>query len=128
MAETHSPQRNGSSAIWAIAPIAAVVFTAFFVIGVAMPVLPLHVHQRLGMSAFVVGLVAGCQFAASLVSRLWAGRITDGRGSKQAVVLGLAAAIVGGGCYLISLTLLRTPTLSVGSCSPAAPSSAAPRA
>jgi hypothetical protein len=42
------------------------VFAAFFVIGVALPVLPLHVHQRLGLSAFIVGLVAGTQFGSPL--------------------------------------------------------------
>jgi MFS family permease len=98
----------------AIAPIAGVTFTAFFVIGMALPVLPLHVHDNLGMGAFVVGLVAGGQFAASLVSRLWAGRITDSRGPKLAVVLGLSAAVGGGACYLLSLLLIRAPELSVG--------------
>src|SRR4051794_41334420 len=68
-----------------IAPITGIVFIAFFVIGLTIPILPLHVHQRLGMSAFVVGLVAGSQFTASLVSRLWAGRITDTRGPNFAV-------------------------------------------
>ena len=54
-----------------------VVFIAFLVIGLAMPVLPLHVHQGLGLGTFVVGLVAGSQFAASLVSRVWpAGMLT----------------------------------------------------
>jgi len=101
---THSP-------LAPLAPIAAVVFTAFFVIGLAMPVLPLHVHQGLGMSAFVVGLVAGSQFTASLVSRLWAGRITDTRGPKRAV--GLAGAVGGGTCYLLSLLVLRSPAVSV---------------
>ena len=43
---------------------------AFLVIGLALPVLPLHVHQGLGLGTFVVGLVAGSQFAASLVSRV----------------------------------------------------------
>lgn len=98
----------------AIAPIAGVVFTAFFVIGLALPVLPLHVHDDLGMGAFVVGLVAGCQFVASLVSRLSAGRITDTRGPKRAVLLGLAAAVAGGACYLLSLMFTRTPMVSVG--------------
>lgn len=98
----------------AIAPIAGVVFTAFFVIGLALPVLPLHVHDDLGMGAFVVGLVAGCQFVASLVSRLSAGRITDTRGPKRAVLLGLAAAVAGGTCYLLSLMFTRTPVVSVG--------------
>jgi MFS family permease len=99
--------------VLAIAPIAGVVFTAFFVIGLAMPVLPLHVHDGLGMGAFVVGLVAGSQFAAALVSRLWAGRIADTRGAKRAVVLGLIAAVIGGICYLLSLSLIETPAWSV---------------
>jgi MFS family permease len=106
--------RKAGAPLVAIAPIAGVVFTAFFVIGLVLPVLPLHVHDDLGMGAFVIGLVAGCQFTASLVSRLWAGRITDTRGPKQAVVLGLSAAVGGGACYLLSLLLIQVPELSVG--------------
>ena len=100
--------------MFAIAPIAGIVFSAFFVIGMALPVLPLHVHQRLGMSPFVVGLVAGSQFAAALLSRLWAGRITDTHGAKRAVLMGLIAAIAGAVFYLISLLLVETPGISVG--------------
>ena len=58
-------------------PIMAVVLIAFLIIGIAIPVLPLHVHHRLGLSTFVVGLVTGSQFAAALVSRLWSGRYAD---------------------------------------------------
>src|SRR5437763_11304484 len=77
-------------------PIMAAVFVAFLVIGVAMPVLPLHVHNGLGFDTVVVGLVAGSQFAASLISRPWAGHYSDGRGAKRAVVVGpLAAAAPG---------------------------------
>ena len=42
--------------------------------------LPLHVHQGLGLNAFVVGLVTGSQFAASLISRVWSGHYADSRG------------------------------------------------
>src|SRR5947209_4864197 len=70
-------------------PIVAVVFSAYLVIGFAMPVLPLHVHQGLGFGTFVVGLVAGSQFAAALISRMWAGHYADRRGAKNAVVTGL---------------------------------------
>ncbi len=101
------------SPVLAIAPIAGIVFVAFFVIGLAMPVLPLHVHDGLGMGAFVVGLVAGSQFAAALVSRLWAGRLADARGPKRAVLLGLIAAVAGAICYLLSLLFIETPALSV---------------
>jgi len=56
-------------------PIMAVVLIAFLAIGLALPVLPLHVHQGLGLSAFVVGLVTGSQFAASLMSRVRVGAL-----------------------------------------------------
>lgn len=54
----------------ALLPIMAAVFIAFLIIGLALPVLPLHVHDDLGLGGLVVGLVAGGQFAASVVSRL----------------------------------------------------------
>src|SRR5579875_537427 len=43
-------------------PIMAVVLIAFLVIGLALPVLQLHVHRGLGFGTFIVGLVAGSQF------------------------------------------------------------------
>src|SRR3989475_3040460 len=89
------------------------VFISFLIIGVAMPVLPLHVHQGLGLSNFVVGLVAGSQFAASLVSRVWAGRHADSRGAKHAVVTGLIVAAAGGLLYLLSLRFVSEPAISV---------------
>src|SRR3954471_24584590 len=73
-------------------PIMAVVFSAYLVIGFAMPVLPLHVHQGLGFGTFMVGLVAGSQFAAALLSRMWAGHYADTRGAKNALLTGLLIA------------------------------------
>ena len=96
-----------------IVPIMATVFIAFAVVGVAMPVLPLHVHDGLGLSTFLVGLVAGSQFAASLVSRIWAGRFADMRGAKHAVIVGLLVATAAGLLYLLSLRFVIDPVLSV---------------
>jgi MFS family permease len=76
----------------ALLPIMASVFIAFIVIGLAIPVLPLHVHQGLGLGTFLVGLVAGSQFAAAILSRVWAGRDADIRGAKHAVIDGLIIA------------------------------------
>src|SRR5215471_14924720 len=94
-------------------PIMGVVFVAFLVIGAAMPVLPLHVHDGLGFGTFVVGLVAGSQFAASLISRPWAGNYSDSRGAKRGVVVGLLAAAASGLLYLLSLGFSGTPLTSV---------------
>lgn len=97
----------------AIVPIMAVVFAAFLMIGLALPVLPLHVHQQLGFDAFVIGVVAGSQFAASLISRIWAGRFSDRRGAKKAVVVGLLSAACAGILYGISNLLVATPAISL---------------
>jgi MFS family permease len=94
-------------------PIMGVVFVAFLVIGIAMPVLPLHVNDGLGLGTFVVGLVAGSQFAASLISRPWAGHFSDSRGAKRGVVVGLLAAAASGLLYLLSLAFAGVPLTSV---------------
>src|SRR3954454_8317556 len=112
-ATTAQPTTATQSGIVALLPIMAVVLVAFLVIGLALPVLPLHVHQGLGLGAFVIGLVTGSQFVASLVSRVWAGQFSDSRGAKQAVVAGLLAAVAGGLFYLLSLRFVGAPSVSV---------------
>jgi MFS family permease len=94
-------------------PLMGAVFVAFLVIGAALPVLPLHVHQGLGFGTFMVGLVAGAQFAASLISRLWSGQYADSRGAKRAVLAGLAGAAAAGCLYLFSLRFAGIPLVSV---------------
>src|SRR5205085_2723327 len=74
---------DSSSVLPALLPIMAAVLVAFLVTGLAMPVLPLHVHEGLGLGTFVVGLVAGAQFAMALLTRFWSGHLADSRGAKQ---------------------------------------------
>lgn len=93
--------------------IMAAVFIGFLVVGLALPVLPLHVHQTLGMSPFIVGLVTGSQFIAALATRMWAGNYADTRGAKRAVVIGLLAASVSGFLYLGSIRVIESPSVSV---------------
>jgi MFS family permease len=112
-ATTSPPCTAARSVIAALLPIMVVVLVAFLVVALALPVLPLHVHQGLGLGAFVVGLAAGAQFAASFVSRLWSGHGADSQGAKRAVVVGLLMAAVSGGLYLASLRSLDAPGTSV---------------
>lgn len=114
MAATTSAHALPAPSITAtLLPIVAVIFTGYLVIGIAMPVLPLHVHHGLGFGTFVVGLVAGSQFAASLVSRFTAGHLADRQGAKRIVVTGLAAATAAGLLYLLSVRLTGAPILSL---------------
>ena len=106
-------QATAQDSVATLLPIMGVVFIAFPIIGMAMPVLPLHVHHDLGLGTFVVGLVTGSQFAASLFSRVWAGNRADTRGAKQAVIAGLVASAVAGLLYLLSLRFVDRPTISV---------------
>lgn len=96
----------------ALLPIMVAVFIAFLVIGMAMPVLPLHLHQGLALSTFIVGLVAGTQFGAAILSRVWAGRYADASGAKRAVIAGLMIAAISGLIYLASLRFVGAPALS----------------
>jgi MFS family permease len=102
--------RHGN--VTALLPIMGAVFVAFLVIGMAMPVLPLHVHQTLELSTFIVGLIAGTQFGAAILSRVWAGRYADASGAKRAVIAGLLIAAASGLLYFASLSFVSAPTLS----------------
>ncbi|XFF02247.1 MFS-type transporter, putative yfcJ (plasmid) [Bradyrhizobium guangxiense] len=102
--------RSVSAALW---PLMAVVLVAFLIMGLAIPVLPLHVHRDLGLPIYMVGFVTGAQFAVSLISRFWTGRFADSRGPKRAVIGGLLAAAAAGVLYLVSLSFTSAPHLSV---------------
>ncbi|MFL5405228.1 MAG: arabinose transporter [Myxococcales bacterium] len=95
-----------------LVPIVGVVFVAFLVTGVALPVLPLHIQGDLGLGTFIVGLVAGAQFGAALLSRFASGNYADTRGAKRAVVIGLLLAAASGIFYLASLRFLSAPATS----------------
>jgi MFS family permease len=94
-------------------PITFAVFIGFLTIGLPMPVLPLHIHDTLGMSTLWVGVIAGAQFAAALFSRAWAGGLADLQGAKRAMVTGLIIATSSGLVYLFSLAF-DAPVTSSG--------------
>ena len=86
------------------------VLLAFVVIGVAMPVLPLHVHGGLGLSTFIRRTRGGGAVCGGAV---WSGRYADQQGAKAAVLVGLLAATGAGLLYLPSLRFTTYPLLSV---------------
>ncbi|BCQ28178.1 MFS transporter (plasmid) [Caballeronia sp. NK8] len=107
------PHRSTSSTNRSLLSLMACVFTVFLVTGAALPALPLHIHDGLGFGTFTVGLVSGAQFAASLLSRLWSGRISDQRGPKYAVTAGLVMAALAGLLYLVSLKAISNALISI---------------
>jgi MFS family permease len=113
MSAASSVSESPPSVVAALAPLMIAVLTGFLVIGAALPVLPLHVHDGLGFGPVMVGVVAGCQFAASLVARIWSGHAADTQGPKWSVMVGLAGAALAGLLYVFSLSFLGLPRISV---------------
>ena len=103
------------SAFVPLLPLMLAVFVAYFATGMALPVLPRHVHDTLGQGTFIVGVVMGAQFISSIVlGRQWAGGMTDARGPKVAMPAGLLGACCVGGLYFVSLAFVDRPALSLG--------------
>lgn len=113
MTPLSSSSASAQSVAVTLLPIMVAVLAGFVIIGAALPVLPLHVNHDLGFGTIVVGLVAGAQFAASVLTRIWSGSYSDAHGGKRSVVLGLVAAAVAGLLYLLSLAFVSSPTTSV---------------
>lgn len=102
-----------SPVVLKLLPITLAVFVGFLIIGMQLPVLPLHLHNTLGMDTLVVGVVIGAQFAGALLSRSWAGNFADMRGPKRAMLVGMLVAASSGLIYLASLAFVASPVVSV---------------
>ncbi|MEB0041974.1 MULTISPECIES: MFS transporter [unclassified Pseudomonas] len=88
-------------------------FIGYLNIGIPLAVLPSYVHTDLGFGAVAAGLVISVQYLATLLSRPYAGRIIDNRGSKKAVIYGLAGCGLSGVFMLVSAWLHNAPMLSL---------------
>jgi MFS family permease len=105
------PQR---AALAILRPIVVAIFIGFLMTGLPIAVIPLQVSHALGFGPVVVGAIVGAQFVASLASRPLAGRLSDGRGAKVAVVTGFTSAAVAGALYLVSLLFTGIPLVALG--------------
>jgi MFS family permease len=68
--------------------------------GAVIPTLPVHLHEGVGASTFVTGLVIGLASAFALLGRLFAGKVADHRGRRIALLVGLAMCVLAGVLYL----------------------------
>ena len=96
------PARSTSrSHTWHIAGYVYFTFICYVSIGLPLAVLPPFVHLGMGYSAVLAGLAVSIQYVATLLSRPWAGRISDHMGAKISVLWGMACCTVSG-AFLIA--------------------------
>lgn len=90
-------------------------FIGYLNIGIPLAVLPGYVHNHLGYGTVIAGLVISVQYLATLLSRPYASRYIDTRGSKRAVMIGLAGCGLSGVFMLVSTWLTSMPAWSLAS-------------
>jgi MFS family permease len=88
-------------------------FVVYLSVGLPLAVLPPYVHLQMGFSAALAGLVISIQYIATLVSRPWAGRISDRAGAKVSVLWGMGLCSASGALLIAAAALQAIPWLSL---------------
>ena len=96
--------------------LALIVFTAliYFCTGLPLAVLPGYVHDSLGYSSAVAGLVISAQYLTTLLARPLTSSLCDRLGSRRAVTYGLLACALSGLLTWLATSLDNLPIVTLG--------------
>lgn len=112
--ETNTEVSSSSKIRLTIAGFVTFTFLGYFTIGLALAVLPVFIHQELGFSTMIAGIVISLQYVTTFLFRGYAGNIVDKRGPKPAVIMGMVGFAVSGVLLFIAYILRSSPVFSLG--------------
>lgn len=97
-----------------ITPIIISVFAIYLTIGMTIGTLPGFVKNELKFSSLIVGVVIGLQFLSTLLTRAYAGKLTDTKGPKLSSKIGILLIILSGVIYLIAMFFSQLALVALG--------------
>ena len=97
-----------------IIPIIVSVFAIYLSIGMTLGVLPGFVKNDLKFDSLLVGVVIGLQFLATLLTRAYAGKLTDTKGPKLSSKIGILLIILSGIIYLTAAFFSQLALVALG--------------
>jgi MFS family permease len=92
--------------------LTAILFISYVCVAISLPIVPVYVTQRLGLSNAWAGLGVGIAFLSTIISRGHAGSLSDRRGAKHAVTLGLLFYAAGSLTSLVAGLALHAPLIA----------------
>ncbi|SEB00815.1 MFS transporter [Pedobacter hartonius] len=90
-----------------IIPIILSVFSVYLTIGMMLGILPGYIETGLKYNSIIVGVVIGTQALATLLTRSYAGKLTDTKGARLSSRIGGTLGIITGILYLTAALFSR---------------------
>ena len=92
--------------------LTAILFISYLCVAISLPIVPIFVTRRLGLDNVWAGLGVGIVFLTTIVTRGYAGSLSDRRGAKLAVALGLFFYTAGALTSLVAGFAFHAPIAS----------------
>jgi MFS family permease len=92
--------------------LTAILFVAYVCIAIPVPIVPVYVTERLGLSNVWAGLGVGIGFFATILTRGYAGSLSDRRGAKIALARGLVFYVIGALTSMVAGLLYHAPLMA----------------
>ena len=89
--------------------LSTILFISYLCVGMSFPIVPLYVSGQLQFGNVWAGLGVGIAFLATILTRGYAGGLSDHRGAKVAVVRGLAFYVAGALTAMVAGLLVQMP-------------------